>query len=125
MERGKISIEHNESGSVKVMIETVGGTVWLTKNEIARLFDVFVPTVSGNLRVIFKNKELFETEVTRYHNEVMYYNLDVVISLAFRMKGGFCRAFREWLREQAKRPIIESRQQPIVIQLSNSTFIKN
>ena len=123
MERGKISIEYNASGSIKVVIETAGGTVWLTKNEIARLFDVFVPAISANLRVIFKNKELFETEVTRYHNEVMYYNLDVVISLAFRMKGGFCRAFREWLREQAKRPIVESRQQPIIIQFGKSNFL--
>lgn len=123
MKRGKISIEHNVSSSIKVVIETAGGTVWLTKNEIARLFDVFVPAVSANLRVIFKNKELFESEVTRYHNEVMYYNLDVVISLAFRMKGGFCRAFREWLREQAKRPIIESRQQPIIIQFGKSNFL--
>lgn len=49
MERGKISIEHKESGSVKVVVETAGGTVWLTKNEIARLFDVFVPAVSANL----------------------------------------------------------------------------
>lgn len=124
MERGEMSIKHNlQTGAISVRIKLAHGTVWLTKNEIARMFDVLVPAVSANLRVIFKNKELFETEVTRYHNEVMYYNLDVVISLAFRIKGGFCRAFREWLREQTKRPIIESRQQPIILQLGKSNFL--
>lgn len=118
MKRGTISISAN-----KVFIELIDGTVWLTKNEIARLFDVFVPTISANLRVIFNNKELFETEVTRYHNEVMYYNIDVVISLAFRMKGGYCRLFREWVREQIKQPITDNRRMPIVIQLGNTAIL--
>lgn len=120
MERGKMAIKHNSNSSIKVVIETVEGTVWLTKHEIARLFDAFVPAVSANLRVIFKNRELFEAEVTCCHNEVVYYNLDVVISLAFRMKGRFCSDFREWLREQAKLPMVESRQQAIIIQLGKT-----
>lgn len=120
MERGKMAIKYNRDGSIKVVIETEEDTVWLTKHEIARLFDAFVPAVSANLRVIFKNREMFEAEVTCCHNEVVYYNLDVVISLAFRMKGTFCRAFREWLREQAKHPMVESHQQTIIIQLGNT-----
>lgn len=45
MERGKVAIKHNSNGSIKVVIETVESTVWLTKYEIARLFDTFVPIV--------------------------------------------------------------------------------
>ena len=103
MERGKISFISNADGSISVKIELSGGTVWVTKSEIANLLEVFTPAISANLREIFKNKELFETEVTRYHNGTMFYNLDVIIALAFRCKSPICRLFREWLREQAKR----------------------
>lgn len=132
MERGKISIEHSSDKNIRVIIELANGTVWLTKHEIARLLDVFVQAVSANLREIFKDKELFEHEVTRQHKytdkkgnicHTEFYNLDVIIALAFRMKGGFCRPFREWLREQAKRPIVESCRQPIIIQVGKSTFL--
>ena len=78
--------------------------------------------VSANLRVIFKNKELYEADVTRYHNEVTYYNLDVVIALAFRCKGHICRLFRQWLRDQVKQPLIKE-PQPLIIQIGNSSFL--
>jgi len=122
MERGKISFNHNANGSISVQIELSGGTVWVTKSEIANLLEVFTPAISANLREIFKNKELFETEVTRYHNGTMFYNLDVVIALAFRCKSPICRLFREWLREQAKRPIIESHQQSIIFHIGNPSI---
>lgn len=127
MKRGTISINDNN-----IHIELVEGTVWVTKSEIARLLDVFVQTVSTNVREIFKNKELFEHEVTRRDQFIdenglesitELYNLDVIISLAFRMKGGRCRLFREWVREQIKQSIRESRKTPLIIQLGNATFI--
>ena len=94
--------------------------MWVTKSEIANLLEVFTPAISANLREIFKSKELFGTEVIRYHSGTMFYNLDVVIALAFRCKSTICHRFREWLREQAKRPIVESRQQPIIIQIGTN-----
>ena len=50
MKRGKILIEQNiESGNISVQIELVDNTVWLTKSEIAHLFDVFSSSVRANL----------------------------------------------------------------------------
>ena len=121
MERGKISFNHNANGSISVQIELSGSTVWVTKSEIANLLEVFTPAISANIREIFKSKELFETEVTHYHNGTMFYNLDVIIALAFRCKSPICRLFREWLREQAKRPIVENPRQPIFIQIGNNS----
>lgn len=127
MKRGTISINEN-----KVFIELVDGTVWVTKTEIAKLLGVFAQTVSTNLREIFKSKELFEHEVTCIHNytndkgvncTIEFYNLDVIIALSFRMKGDYCRLFREWVREQIKRPITENRKTPIVIQFGDATFL--
>ncbi|MBX9049656.1 hypothetical protein HCH04_15195 [Bacteroides thetaiotaomicron] len=133
MERGKMNIEHNlNTGAISVRIEPMNGTVWMTKYEIARMFDVLVPMVTANLKVIYSTKELSEVWTVKYltytqkngqvcHTEL--YNLDVIIALAFRMKGGFCHRFREWIREQAKRPIVESCRQPIIIQLGKNTFM--
>ena len=130
MKRGKISIEQNiESGNISVQIELVDNTVWLTKSEIARLFDVFSSSVRANLKIIFANKELFETEVIRYEtykdneglsNTTEFYNLDVVIALSFRLKGGYARSFREWVRKQITKSIVNSNKVPIIIQLSSN-----
>lgn len=118
MERGTINFRLNADSTLSVKIELTNGTVWLTKNEIARLLDVFAQSVSANLREIFKNQELFEGEVTKPYNGVVYYNLDVIIALAFRCKSPICRKFREWLREQAKLTFTANHTQPIFIQLS-------
>lgn len=130
MERGKMTIDRNmQTGAISVQIELVNGTVWLTKHEIARMFEVLVPNVTANLRVIFTYNDLLQTEVIKAHHYMSdkgeykcteLYNLDVIIALAFRMRGGHCRLFREWLREQAKRPIVQSRQ-PIIIQLGKNS----
>lgn len=123
MERGSIKFRLNSDNILSVKIELADSTVWLTKNEIARLLDVFVQSVSTNLREIFKYQELFEGEVTKPSNGVIYYNLDVVIALAFRCKSSICRKFREWLRDRAKQTITANHLQPIFIQLSSKSPI--
>ena len=121
MERGSIKFRFNSDNILSVKIELADSTVWLTKNEIARLLDVFVQSVTTYLREIFKSQELFEGEVTKPSNGVIYYNLDVIIALAFRCKSPICRKFREWLRDRAKQTITANHIQPIFIQLSSKS----
>lgn len=135
MKCGKITIDLNVKNSdVSVYIELVDNTVWLTKSEIAYLFRVFTPSITANLKTLFANNDLIETEVTRHERfadknglmySTQYFNLDVIIALSFRMKGGFCRIFREWLTKQITQTVINSKKTPIIIQLGNSTFIQN
>ncbi len=120
--RGNIEIRQRADSSLAINIITVDGDVWVTKHEIANIFQVFVSAVSSNLKVIFKNNELFEDEVTKEVAGVTFYNLDVVIALAFRCKGPICVRFRQWLRDKAKKPMI-SEQQPLIIQIGNSSFL--
>lgn len=98
----------------------------LTKHEVAELFNVYPVTIASNITAIFKSGELFETEVMRISNIkgcngkfVVYYNLDVIIALSFRMKGALCRLFREWIRERIKQPMWEGRQISILIQIGD------
>ena len=106
MERGYIKITEEEIGKPIVEVKIVNGTVWMFKNEIARLFDVYLQTVGNNFRSIFKSRLLREEEVTmelKLKNErgqdiyVTYYNLEAIIFLSYRIDSRYAKAFREWV----------------------------
>lgn len=106
MERGYIKITEEEIGKPIVEVKIVNGTVWMFKNEIARLFDVYLQTIGNNFRSIFKSHLLREEEVTMEHklkNErgndiyVTYYNLEAIIFLSYRIDSRYAKAFREWV----------------------------
>lgn len=135
MERGKIDIHFSESTrelSVHIQLSE-DGTVWLTKYEIADLFDVYIQTVTAGLKTIFQRGELFEMQVMRTycsvnsqgkHCSIEFYNLDAIISLSFYMKGGICRSFREWVYKRIHQPIAtEVPKPPILIQLNQTSFL--
>lgn len=135
MEKGKMSINYNpETKGISVNIELSNGTVWLTKTQIADVFNVYISAVTANLSVIHKedaplyhlcSKEI-RSELSRPEVSIRtYYNLDIIIALAFRMKSGYCRLFRQWMAEQVKRPIIENHHSPIIIQIDNRSSVKN
>ena len=69
MERGKMDIHFSESlQELSVHIQlSEDGTVWLTKEEIADLFDVYIQTVRAGLKALFQRGVLFETKVMRMH----------------------------------------------------------
>lgn len=126
MERGYLKFNyHEQSGSISVECELVNDTVWMTKREIARLFNVYVSAVSNNLVPLFHRGEINESMVTHYVDGVTLYNLDVVIALAFKMKGGYCRHFREWLTRQVKHRFSQTPTMPIFINVSTEHFVNN
>lgn len=130
MERGYINITEEEFGKPIVEVKIVNGTVWMFKNEIARLFDVYLQTVSNNFRSIFKSYLLREEEVTmerKVKNErgqdiyVAYYNLEAIIFLSYRIDSRYAKAFREWVMNALyKYNQMENKRQEIVIVFSQS-----
>lgn len=133
MKTGKMTMDYDlETKAVSVHIELENGTVWLSKNQIADMFGVYISAVTMNLQSLYKEDEAFVRANSQYYYVTTasgesvsrtLFNLDIIILLAFKMKGGNCHLFRQWMREQAKRPIVESRQNPIVIQIGkNSLF---
>jgi hypothetical protein len=105
MERGYIKIKENSENQLIVEAKLVNCTLWMTKHEIADLFNVFVNSVGNNLRAIFKSGILREENVTRIHKfenngrqcEVTEYNLEALIFVSYRIASFESRAFREWL----------------------------
>ena len=67
MERGYIKIKENNENQLIVEAKLVNCTLWITKHEIAALFNVFVNTIGNNLRSIFKSGLLHKEDVTRIH----------------------------------------------------------
>jgi hypothetical protein len=106
MKRGEITI--SESG---VNITAENGMVWMSEYEIARLFEVFVPKVSSNIRSILKSDVLRADEVCYcyyYTNggSVDLYNLEMITTLAFRIHSYKADLFRKWLMKQAVKKLV-------------------
>lgn len=106
METGYIKFEDIDTNKPVVEVKIVNGTVWMTINEIADLFGTYTPTINKHLKVIFKEGLLREPNVTKEYRYALnkkeeyiriYYNLEVVIFLSFRIQSLYTKAFREWV----------------------------
>ena len=104
MKKGTIII--NDSG---VYINQVNGTVWMTRHEIADLFEVVISIVDANLRAIFKSEVLREPDVCHTHRyvvkngmecQILVYNLEVIMALSYRFKSKNAKIFREWINKK-------------------------
>lgn len=76
--------------------------VWMTKFEIADLFGVFSCDIRKAIRVIYKNKELVETDTMKYIKQpdgISYdvYNLEMIIAIAFRICSKETLLFRRFV----------------------------
>ena len=105
MERGYIKIKENDENQLIVEAKLVNCTLWMTKHEMADLFNVFVNTIGNNLRSIFKSGLLHKEDVTRIHKyenngrqcEMTEYNLEALIFVSYRIASFEAQAFREWV----------------------------
>ena len=107
MERGYLKIEERGDKQLVVTAQFVDSTVWLTKHEIADLFNVFVNNIGNNIRYLFKSgllcKEVVtriqKTEINGCYSETIYYNLEVIVFLSCRINSLEAKAFRIWMLE--------------------------
>lgn len=104
MNRGYIKIRENGENQFVVEAKLVSCTLWMTKHEIASLFNVYVSSIGNQLRSIFKFGLLCEDEVSCLHkykyngreSEMKLYNLEVLIFVSYRTASFEARVFREW-----------------------------
>ena len=105
MNRGTIKIRETQHHEFVVEIQTADGNLWLTKNEIADLFNVSTSSISNCLYSIFKSGLLQEKDVTQIHLfdqngkpcQTTLYNLEVVNFVSYRIASGEAKAFRQWV----------------------------
>ena len=96
MEQNNILLYTTTSGDVKVEVRIENETVWLTQKAIAALFGVKIPAISKHLKNIFEAGELQESSVVSKMEttasdsktyQTQYYNLDVIISVGYRVNS--------------------------------------
>lgn len=110
-EQNQIVIYTGEDGQSRLEVKFQGETVWLTQAQLVNLFQSSKANISEHIKNIFLEGELdknsvvrkFRTTATDGKNyEVEHYNLDLIISLGYRVKSKIATQFRIWATQHLK-----------------------
>lgn len=103
MDKEKNEIILFENQGIKLEVNVKDETVWLTQEQMSKLFGKAKSTINEHIKNIFKENELQENEtMTKFGNSEFsdkptnYYNLDMIISVGYRVKSQQGIAFRKW-----------------------------
>lgn len=102
-----------ENGEIKLEVNMKEDTVWLTQAQMAKLFKKDQNTISDHINNVFREGELDEMTSTGISGESTggrkpkVYNLDVIISVGYRVKSQNGVAFRKWATKVLKDHLIE------------------
>lgn len=111
-----ILIYQNQDGNIKIDVRLENETVWLTQAQMAQLFGKARTTVTEHIKNIFAEGELDENSVCRNFRhtaddgknyDTKYYNLDVIISVGYRVKSLQGTQFRQWATQQLREYIVK------------------
>jgi len=114
--KGEIVIYRAKDKKVRLEVKLEQETVWLTQKQMADLFTKDVRTVNEHIQNIFKEGELKKNSVIRKFRitaadgksyETYFYNLDVTISVGYRIKSQNGTRFRIWATNVLKRHLID------------------
>ena len=114
--KGEIIIYHPKSGEIEIKVKLQKETIWLTQAQIASLFGIERSVITKHLRNVFNSKELNKNSVrakiahTAIDGKVyktQFYNLDVVISVGYRVNSKKATQFRIWATRVLKQHILQ------------------
>jgi len=112
----EILIYQNPEGNIKIDVRLEEETVWLSQAQLAVLFGKSRTTITEHIQNIFKEGELIEDSVCRNFRhtasdsktyDTNYYNLDVIISIGYRVKSLQGTQFRIWATQRLKEYIVK------------------
>lgn len=110
-DRGEVALYEMPDGRTELEVRLYGDTVWLSQKQMGELFGKNVRTISEHIRNVFKEGELSESSVIRNFRitaadgksyETQFYNLDVIISVGYRVKSKRGTQFRIWATQTLK-----------------------
>ena len=109
MNNSEILIYRNPDGKIKIDVRLEEETVWLTQDHMAQLFGKAKSTINEHIKNIFAEGELIESEVMKkfgisefQQKAPHFYNLDVIISVGYRVKSQQGTRFRIWATQRLK-----------------------
>ncbi|WP_293651691.1 virulence RhuM family protein [uncultured Campylobacter sp.] len=119
MEENSIIIYTPEDGSAEIDVRLIDETVWLSQQQMAVLYDTTKQNISLHIKNIFEEGELNESSTIKeiltvqkegnrnVERNVKYYNLDMIISLGYRIKSKVATNFRRWATQKLKEYLIK------------------
>lgn len=111
-----VLLYQTQDGKTRLEVQLDGETVWLSQKQMAELFQKDVRTISEHIRNIFSEGELSEEAVIRNFRitaadgknyQVVHHNLDVIISVGYRVKSHRGTQFRIWATQQLREYIVK------------------
>jgi len=115
----EIIIYQTKDNQTQIDVKFEGETVWLTQAQLVELYQTSKANVSEHIKHIFEENELVpESTVRKFRTvqiegnrnverEMEYYNLDMIISLGYRIKSGVATQFRIWATQRLKEYLIK------------------
>ena len=119
MSTGEIILYQNQDGNIKIDVRLEDETVWLSQAQLCELFQKSKATISEHIKNVFEEGELEQVATVRNFRTVRlegarevardleYYNLDVIISIGYRVKSLQGTQFRIWATQRLKEYIIK------------------
>ena len=116
---GQFLVYQAEDGRIKIDVRLADETVWLPQRLLAELFQKDVRTINEHIRNVYAEGELLpEATIRKFRivqpegarqvaREVDYYNLDMIISVGYRVKSGVATRFRIWATQRLKEYIVK------------------
>ena len=119
MNTGEIVLYQNQQGTIKIDVRLKEETVWLTQEQMALLFGKSRTTITEHIGNVYDEGELEQIRTSRNFRQVRkegarevernieHYNLDVIISVGYRVKSIQGTQFRIWATQRLKEYIIK------------------
>ena len=116
---GDVIIYQSEDGATKINVNLQDETVWLSQQQLVELYHTSRTNVVEHIRNIYNEGELEENQTCRNFRQVRiegnrevnrsipYYNLDMIISLGYRIKSSVATRFRIWATQRLKEYMIK------------------
>ena len=118
-QKGEIILYQREDGAVQIDVRVEDETVWLTQQQIAELFDTTKQNVNLHIQNIFNEGELLPEATVKksltvqkegareVRRQLAYYNLDIIISVGYRIKSIIATHFRQWATQRLREYIVK------------------
>lgn len=118
-ECGEILIYQTDNGQTNIEVKIEDDTVWLTQQQMSELFQTSRTNVVEHIKHIYEERELDEISTCRNFRQVRkegnrevtrqipHYNLDMIISLGYRIKSVIATRFRQWATKRLKEYMIK------------------
>ena len=106
--KGEIVIYKNEDGNISFEAKLEDETIWLTQDMMAKLFETTVPNINMHIKNVYEDEELEQERTIKdflivrkegsrtVSRQIAHYNLDMILSVGYRIKSKTATQFRKW-----------------------------